>query len=186
MFEQDYLNHVSLPAKLCDEIERNVARLFLISNVNRYPVDPMQIAHERGYDLVPFTQMPKEVKSELIFKDIDGISHYDPERNKFVVYYRRSGTEERLRFTIGHEIGHIRMNHRHESELARRIADYYSAYMLAPTPWIGHAGCKDYTDVAKTFFLSDPCAKICFERYKRRSKLPYTKKHEETLLWLLS
>ena len=67
MFEQDYLNHVSLPAKLCDEIERNVARLFLISNVNRYPIDPMQIAHELGYDLVPFTQIPKEVKRELIW-----------------------------------------------------------------------------------------------------------------------
>ena len=186
MFEQDCLNHVLLPAKLYDKIESDVADLFMDLNIREYPVDPMQIALDLGYDLVPFTQMPKEVKRELIFKDIDGISHYDPERKKFVIYYRPNGMKERLRFTIGHEIGHIRMKHRHESELARRIADYYAAYLLAPTPWIAHAGSEDYTDVARTFFLSDPCAMICFERYERWSRIPITKDYEKSLIWLIS
>lgn len=88
MIEQDYLNYVSLPAKLYDKIENDVADLFLELDIREYPVDPMQIALDLGYDLVPFTQMSKEVKRELIFKDIDGISHYDPERKKFVIYYR--------------------------------------------------------------------------------------------------
>ncbi len=72
MFEQDYLNHISLPAKLYDKIESDIADLFMDLNIREYPVDPMQIALDLGYDLVPFTQMPKEVKRELIFKDIDG------------------------------------------------------------------------------------------------------------------
>ena len=75
MFEQDCLNHVSLPAKLYDKIESDVTDLFMELNIREYPIDPMQIALDLGYDLVPFTQMPKEVKRELIFKDIDGISH---------------------------------------------------------------------------------------------------------------
>lgn len=176
MIEQDYLNYVSLPAKLYDKIENDVADLFLELDIREYPVDPMQIALD----------LSKEVKRELIFKDIDGISHYDPERKKFVIYYRPNGMKERLRFTIGHEIGHIRMKHCHESELARRIADYYAAYLLAPTPWMAHAGCEDYTDVARTFFLSDPCAMICFERYERWSRIPFTKDYEKSLTWLVS
>ena len=32
MFEQDYLNHVSLPAKLYDKIESDVADLFMDLN----------------------------------------------------------------------------------------------------------------------------------------------------------
>ena len=73
MIEQDYLNHISLPAKLYDKIESDVADLFMDLNIREYPVDPMQIALDLGYDLVPFTQMPKEVKRELISKDIDDI-----------------------------------------------------------------------------------------------------------------
>ena len=39
MFEQDYLNHVSLPTKLYDKIERDVADLFMDLNIREYPVD---------------------------------------------------------------------------------------------------------------------------------------------------
>ena len=185
MNEQDYLDYLSLPTTLYDKIESDIADLLVELDIGTYPIDPMQIALNLGYELIPFNQMPKEAKRELIFKDIDGISYYDPERKTFVIYYRPNGMKERLRFTIGHEIGHIRMKHRHESELARRIADYYAAYLLAPTPWIAHAGCEDYTDVAKSFFLSEPCALRCFERYERWSKIPITKEYEKLLTRLI-
>ena len=41
MIEQDYLNHVSLPAKLYDKIESDVADLFLELDIREYPIDPM-------------------------------------------------------------------------------------------------------------------------------------------------
>lgn len=186
MFEQDYLDYLSLPTSLYDKIESNVADLFMDLNIRKYPINPMQIALDLGYDLIPFFQMSKDAKRELIIKDIDGISHYNPECKRYVIYYRPNGMKERLRFTIGHEIGHIRMKHRHESELARRIADYYAAYMLAPTPWIAHAGCEDYTDVARAFFLSDPCAMRCFERYERWIRITGTKDYEKSLIRLVS
>ena len=186
MAEQDYLDYLSLPTCLYEKIESNVTELFMELDIRNYPIDPMQIAIELGYELVPFSQMSREAKRMLIFRDIDGISHYDPERKTFVIYYRQNGMKERLRFTIAHEIGHIRMQHRHESELARRIADYYAAYLLAPTPWISHAGCEDYTDVARVFSLSDPCAMRCFERYERWTKIPFTKDYEKSLIWLVS
>ena len=186
MHELDYLDYLSLPPKLYNKIEENVTNLFLQLNIHSYPVDPMKIAIRLGYELIPFSKMNREAKRILVPKDADGISHYNPETKTFVIYYRPDGMKERLRFTIGHEIGHIRMGHRCESELARRIADYYAAYLLAPTPWIGQAGCDDYTDVANAFFVSEPCAMRCFTRYENWCSIPFTKSYEKTLISLLS
>lgn len=186
MYEQDYLDYLSLPAKLYNKIEENVVDLLVQLNIRSYPIDPMQIALSLGYELVPFSKMDKEAKRMLVPKDVDGVSHYDPDRKTFVIYYRPDGMKERLRFTIGHEIGHIRMGHKGESELARRIADYYSAYLLVPTPWIGQADCDDYTDVANAFFVSEPCAMRCFTRYENWRGIPFTKNYEKTLMSLLS
>ena len=77
------------------------------------------------------------------------------------------------------------MGHKGESELARRIADYYAAYLLAPTPWIARAGCEDYEDVAKTFFISEPCAMRCFNRYENWQRIKYAKSYEKNLMELL-
>lgn len=186
MEDREYLDYLSLPPCLYNRIESDVADLFLELNIRSYPVDPVEIALSLGYELIPFSKMSKEARKMLFFKDVDAISHYDPEKDTFVIYYRPDGLKERFRFTIGHEIGHIRMGHKGESELARRIADYYSAYLLAPSPWIGQAGCEDFKEVATTFYLSEPCASRCFDRYQHWCKIRYTKDYEKTLLRLIA
>lgn len=186
MKEREYLDYLSLPTRLYNQIESDVADLFSKLNITSYPIDPVEVALSLGYELIPFSKMSKEAKRMLFFKDVDAISHYDPEKKTFVIYYRPDGLKERFRFTIGHEIGHIRMGHKGESELARRIADYYSAYLLAPSPWIGQAGCEDFKEVATTFYLSEPCASRCFDRYQHWCKIRYTKDYEKTLLRLIA
>ena len=185
MYKQDYLDYLSLPSKLYEEIEKNVADLLIQLNIRNYPVDPIQIALSLGYELIPFSQMNKEARKLFLLNDVDCVSHYNPERKTFMIYYRPNEMKERLRFTIGHEIGHIRMGHKGESELARRIADYFSAYLLVPTPWIGQARCNDYTDVARKFFVSEQCAMRCFARYEKWSYISHLKTYEEALIGLL-
>ena len=135
---------------------------------------------------MPFSEMNKSALQILSPKDADGISYFDPGRNTYVIYYSANQSEERLRFTIGHEIGHIRMGHKGESTLARQIANYYSSYLLAPSPWIWTAKCKDSADIADIFMLSDLCAKYCFTRYTNWRKLHSLNNYEQTLLSLLS
>ncbi len=71
---------------------------------------------------------------------------------------------ERDDFTIMHEIGHIRMGHKEESDLANRIANYYAAYSLVPSPLFTLLDCKDERDIVKTFGVSEKCAGLCLER----------------------
>lgn len=185
MENQDFLDCLAMPTILYDKIESDVAELFLQLNIRSYPVDPLDIALRLGYELVPFSKMNKDARKILVPGDVDGISCFNPQQKVFIIYYQSETMKERMRFTIGHEIGHIRMNHKGESELARRIADYYAAYLLAPTPWIGCAECEDFTDVAKAFKVSNPCAMRCFERYEHWSRIPYIKEHEQKLLDLM-
>lgn len=185
MEEIDFLDCLYLATSLYDEIERKIANLFNRLNIREYPIDPMKIAESLGYELIPFSKMNNEAKKMLISKDSDGISFYNPIIKKYVIYYNSDSTKERLRFTIGHEIGHIQMGHKCESDLARRIANYYAAYLLAPTPWIKCASCEDYTDVAKNFIVSEQCALICFNRYRNWNNFSNRKNYEITLINLL-
>ena len=185
MQDQDYLEWLCLPSNLYKKIEEDVVRLLVEQNVTSYPVDPMAIAVSLGYELIPFSKINKKAMEILNPKDADGINYYDPIKEKFQIYYKSDCIEERLRFTIGHEIGHIRMGHKCESDLARRIANYYAAYLLAPTPWIDQACCDDYTDVAKNFCVSEQCALICFNRYENWFYFSSEKNYEKTLIALL-
>ncbi len=57
------------------------------------------------------------------------------------------------------------MGHKQESDLAKKIADAYAAYSLAPSPLIYALKCEDYIDVANRFNVSPECAYYCFQRY---------------------
>ena len=76
MYEQDYLDYLSLPPKLYDRIEENVVDLLIQLNIRSFPIDPMEIALRLGYELVPFSKMNREAKRILVPKDVDGVSHY--------------------------------------------------------------------------------------------------------------
>ncbi len=41
MYEQDYLDYLSLPAKLYNKIEENVVDLLVQLNIRSYPIDPI-------------------------------------------------------------------------------------------------------------------------------------------------
>lgn len=162
--EREY-TEVRLPSKMYDTIEKKVFSLYKELNITKAPIDPFGIAKRKGYVIKPFSQLDRDTYIKFLQNNIDGISHYDNEAKTFVVYYDDTQGLQRVRFTIMHEIGHIEMGHKQESELARKIADYYSAYALAPSPLIDYYKCEDYVDIVDKFDVSPPCADFCFQRY---------------------
>lgn len=159
-------NNIKLPSKIYQKIEEKVSILYVELNINKMPIDPFDIANRRGYIVKPFSDLKCDVRSLLLSKELDGTSYFDPMLNKFVICYDDNQCTNRIRFTLMHEIGHIDLGHRQESDLARKMADYYAAYSLAPSPIMHLYNCEDYIDVAKTFNISNPCADNCFRRYE--------------------
>lgn len=52
MEEREYLDYLSLPTGLYNQIESDVTDLFLELNIRSYPVDPVEIALSLGYELI--------------------------------------------------------------------------------------------------------------------------------------
>ena len=163
--ENEYLG-IRLPACIYEKIEKAVVELYRELNLSRFPIDPFDIAERKGYIVKRYSDLPPVVREMLRDKERDGISHYDPEAKTFVIYYDDNKPYTRCRFTIMHEIGHITLGHREESNLARKMADCFAGYFLAPSPLIFISNCEDYMDIANKFNVSPECADICFQRFE--------------------
>lgn len=185
MIDVDKCLPVKLPGKLYDRIEEKVASLYNELHISSVPIDPFEIAKRRGYIVKPFSSFDKKAQFFFAKMGLDATNYFDLECQTFVVCYDDSKTYERIRFTLMHEIGHIDMGHREESELARKIADYYAGYALAPSPIIGLMKCEDYIDIANRFNVFLICADICFQRFLNWLNIPTElKQYEKTLIGL--
>lgn len=91
--------------------EENAKDLLSESSViGIYPVPLKKVAESLGYSIVEFEPQTDDAK------DISGAVFY--EQKKIVV--NASEPEARKRFTIAHEIGHIRLEHANESHIDYR------------------------------------------------------------------
>ena len=165
MSENTEFAALRLPSKIYDQIEQTVVSLYKRLNITSVPLDPFKIAAELGFVVKRFSELPRSDQIDMRMREYEGVSLYDSAIKSFVICYDDSITYVRRRFTLMHEIGHIFLGHKEESELAKRMADYFAAYALAPSPLIGNFKCEDYMDVANKFSVSQGSALICFQRY---------------------
>lgn len=156
---------IRLPKKTYDMIEKAVTSLFLKLKICKYPIDPFEIIRKLGYVLQTYSNLSKEKQLALKVKGLDATSFYDPYLRVFIIYHDETQPIERLRFTLMHEVGHIILGHKEESDLAKKMADYFAAYSLAPSPIIMRYDCEDYLDVAEKFKISIESAYYTFQRY---------------------
>lgn len=181
MIDQEYLDKISLPKKVYDKIEKDVSLLFQELNYRTIPIDSFDIAEQLGYVLVPFSKLSKEKLMKLIMLDLDGTSFFNPDTQKYEIYYDDFFKKPaRQRFTVGHEIGHIRLKHKQESALAKKMADYYAAYLLAPSPLM--LNCESYVEVKEKFNVTDQCADACFDRLSNWLRISGWKRYEVEIL----
>ena len=164
MREEEY-TEVRLPSNEFDRIEKAVVDLYKKLRLDQVPLDPFVIASKLGFLVKKYSDLPMDTQIYLKNNEREGVSLFDPDIGTFVICYDDNISYSRIRFTIMHEIGHIMLGHREESVLAKRMADYYAAYSLAPSPLIRKFKCEDYLDISNTFDVSQECAYCCFCRY---------------------
>ncbi len=161
----------ALPKKLYDQIEEDVVKLHIELKLS-IPVKPSEVAKRLGFIVHKFSEIYSEENSLIELrtgndgKRRDGLSYYDPELQTFVIWVNDIDSiyEEHDEFTIMHEIGHIRMGHRGDSQLAEMVANYYAAYALVPSPLTGMYKCSSFIDIADVFEVSVDCAYNCARR----------------------
>ncbi|MBQ6230807.1 MAG: ImmA/IrrE family metallo-endopeptidase [Eubacterium sp.] len=165
---------VEIPQKLYDRIEKDVVQLHIELGLS-VPVDAYEVARKLGFCVIRFSELDlsdadlRALRNagRMGVKKREGLSIYDSKENTYVIYINDidSSCEEHDAFTIMHEIGHIRMNHKVDSVLAEMVANYYAGYALVPSPLLGMYNCQSANDIIKYFNVSWKCASICLQRY---------------------
>lgn len=77
-------------------------------NVTEYPVDLLQIARRAGIKVIKnsdVSELSEGEYGECLFLD-----------NKWYIIYDDTRTLEQMRFTVGHELGHIFLKHKEEHD----------------------------------------------------------------------
>ena len=159
-----------LPKSLYDRIEEDVVNLHIELELE-IPVDPHKVVKALGFIVRRFSEITDPSVWDMLktapYESRDGLSYHDPGLNTYVIWVNDLETiyAPRLKFTIMHEVGHIRMGHRTDSPLAETIANYYAAYALVPSPLPGMLKCNSYLDIMDKFNVSPDCAYNCSRRY---------------------
>lgn len=166
MIDYECANTIKIPSNQYKRIEKKVVDLYIEQGINHFPIDPFVIIRKRGYELIPFSKVDKKKCLEVRNSDNDAFSFYSPDLKTYIIVYNDLKPLQRIRFTLMHELGHIDLGHKGESELAKKMADYYAAYALAPSPLIGKFASDEVEKIVSAFWISTECADICRIRYQ--------------------
>ena len=177
-----------LPKAIYDIIEEDVTALHIECELS-IPIDPFAVVERLHYVVRRFSEI-KDLEAQTILKTTaegsrEGLSYYDPAMETYIIWINDLDSDylPRLRFTVMHEIGHIRMGHCEDSHLAEMIANYYTAYALVPSPLPDLYKCSSFIDIADEFGVSDDCAYICSKRWTNwKLYVGQLKSYEKVLL----
>ncbi len=157
---------IKIPSWKYEKTEKAVVDLYVEQGIHSLPIDPFFIIKNRGYVLIPFSKLNNVNSQRGILDDNnDAFSFYSLEHKTYVIVYNDDKPLNRIRFTLMHEVGHIDLGHKGESELARKMADCYAGYALAPSPLIWTHASEKIPDIIAVFWVSPDCANVCSRRY---------------------
>lgn len=98
-----------------DLIMRKVFDFFVEEGIQHFPVNPFKIIKKNKWGLITYSELAKENRMSIeqvknAFGSQDGYVIYDGV-NYTIAYNDTIDTPYRIRFTLMHEIGHIKLNH---------------------------------------------------------------------------
>ncbi len=155
--------------RLCDEryeeIKEEVAELYKELHITKFPVHAMDVCKQLGINLKTYNQFDDKTFSLAFRASEDGIvakidDHYE-------IFYNPTKDAARIRSTILHEIGHIRLRHLIEDLENEAEADFFACYFLAPPPLIHFFELGDTQSIMDKFWVTSSLAYNARERYHK-------------------
>lgn len=131
------------------------------------PVDPLKFKFDDGIIVTSLQRYCRMVDSAIelatcggFFDDGYAVKELRPGLN--LILYNQEKYDPRMRFTILHEIGHIRLGHKKHGPVEENEADFFAAQLLAPNVLIREIALRKYPIskecLMSTFWISGKCA----------------------------
>ncbi len=157
-----------------EEIGEEVAFMFEECEIHSFPIDCFEIARKLHYVVIPYSQLLQEGLESYqwaMAESPDGFSDLKREPNGLYVgyiYYNDFNDRKRQRWTVFHEIGHLKLGHHEELmdyNVAESEANFFAKHSIAPQPLIRRCNCESFTDVAEIFDTSLEAGQNIFDSY---------------------
>ncbi len=132
-------------------IRKTAWELLCEAGVTLLPIDPYSLIQIHKWDLISVGELAKKTgfSREETISSLDGEVKYCPKNCRYCIIYDEKAYEDRIPYSLGHEIGHITLGHVLELEQAKKNgyeltneqydffefeADIFSSELLMPTP----------------------------------------------------
>ena len=168
------------------EIEVAVVELLEEYGLGVYPASLSRVMDALKIDQVPYSSLDDNEKKLAILASQDkafNVTSHDYMRAQVVFDDTRGSYFYRSRFSGGHEIGHIWLEHEENTPDREVEADYFSGYLLAPHPLIITMENLSVIEVSERFGISGKCAAFAIDQANaRRREGGSWRPHEKWLL----
>lgn len=114
------------------KIDKLILSTYVNCDITCFPFDCKKILRKYGYRCKAYSALsPHKLK---LFKGISDDACIIDE----TIYYNDTVLEDRVSFTLMHELGHILLGHHEKSDTEENEADYFASCILAPRIMIHH------------------------------------------------
>lgn len=148
-----------------EEIKEEVVELYKELHITTFPVMAMDVCTQLGIVLKSYNQFTEQTFAAIIRVSEDGmVAKID---NHYEIFYNPSKESARVRSTILHEIGHIRLKHLIHDEENEAEANFFASYFLAPAPLIHYFELGFTQEIIDKFWVTFSLASNANDRYQK-------------------
>lgn len=154
------------------EIETILVEVLQDFGLTVYPMSISRAADALDIELIPHSSLTPRIRELAISASEDGFSLSSPDYALTqIIFDDRGSYHYRARFSGGHELGHIVLEHPENGGKYEEEADYFGGYLLVPHPLlIMMGGGATITRVADLFGVSRPCASFAIDQARARQR----------------
>jgi len=141
-----------------EEIKRTITDIFVDYDINTLPIDVFLLAKRMNITVLKYSEFIADERIKIISSSNDGMSLYSYSQKCYFILYNDDMDENRIRFTIAHEIGHISLGHEESNDETESEADYFARHLLVPMGMILYNEITDYVSITIMFEVSKAVA----------------------------
>ena len=154
------------------EIETILVEVLQDYGLAIYPMSISRVANALDIELIPHSSLTAHIRELAISASEDGFSLSSPDYTLAqIIFDDRGSYHYRARFSGGHELGHIVLEHQENGGGCEEEADYFGGYLLVPHPLVIAMGSSaTVTNVDDLFGVSRPCASFAIDQARARQR----------------
>lgn len=132
------------------------------------PLPVFDIVYKLECALVSYRALGRNAHDVLMSASPDAVLLHGLSLQKTVIFYNDNKQISRINYSLMHEVGHLRLDHREHCPLAEKEANYFAAVALCPSVMLEEYGITSVSQIVRHFDVSAEFARNRIAALKRR------------------